>query len=57
MTPDGIACMMMRGGTSKGAYFLADDLPADAGSATGSCCASWGRPTRVRSTASAGPIR
>jgi 4-oxalomesaconate tautomerase len=24
-----IACMMMRGGTSKGAYFLASDLPAD----------------------------
>jgi 4-oxalomesaconate tautomerase len=26
---DGIRCMMMRGGTSKGAYFLAADLPAD----------------------------
>ncbi|KQV06080.1 4-oxalomesaconate tautomerase [Leifsonia sp. Root112D2] len=26
---DGIACMLMRGGTSKGAYFLAADLPAD----------------------------
>jgi 4-oxalomesaconate tautomerase len=25
----GVRCMMMRGGTSKGAYFLADDLPAD----------------------------
>ncbi len=25
---DGIACMLMRGGTSKGAYFLASDLPA-----------------------------
>ena len=25
----GIRCMLMRGGTSKGAYFLADDLPAD----------------------------
>ena len=24
-----IRCMMMRGGTSKGAYFLAEDLPAD----------------------------
>lgn len=24
-----IRCMMMRGGTSKGAYFLAQDLPAD----------------------------
>jgi 4-oxalomesaconate tautomerase len=26
---DSIRCMMMRGGTSKGAYFLAEDLPAD----------------------------
>jgi 4-oxalomesaconate tautomerase len=25
----GIRCMWMRGGTSKGGYFLADDLPAD----------------------------
>ncbi|GAA1959975.1 4-oxalomesaconate tautomerase [Microbacterium deminutum] len=27
---DGIRCMLMRGGTSKGAYFLAEDVPADA---------------------------
>ncbi len=26
---DGVACMWMRGGTSKGGVFLADDLPAD----------------------------
>lgn len=26
---DGIPCLWMRGGTSKGAYFLAADLPAD----------------------------
>jgi len=26
---EGINCMWMRGGTSKGAYFLAQDLPAD----------------------------
>jgi 4-oxalomesaconate tautomerase len=26
---DGIRAMLMRGGTSKGAYFLAEDLPAD----------------------------
>jgi 4-oxalomesaconate tautomerase len=26
---DGIRCMMLRGGSSKGAYFLASDLPAD----------------------------
>lgn len=25
----GLDCMLIRGGTSKGAYFLADDLPAD----------------------------
>jgi 4-oxalomesaconate tautomerase len=25
----GIRCMLIRGGTSKGAYFLADDLPSD----------------------------
>ena len=28
---DGIACMWMRGGTSKGGYFLADDLPKEIG--------------------------
>lgn len=27
---DGVACLWMRGGTSKGAYFLAADLPGDA---------------------------
>ena len=26
---DGVPCMWMRGGTSKGGYFLRDDLPAD----------------------------
>lgn len=29
MSEDGIRCLLMRGGTSKGAYFLAQDLPAD----------------------------
>jgi 4-oxalomesaconate tautomerase len=29
MSGDGIRCMQMRGGSSKGAYFLARDLPAD----------------------------
>ena len=28
---DGVPCLWMRGGTSKGAYFLAGDLPADPG--------------------------
>ncbi|MFE6282224.1 4-oxalomesaconate tautomerase [Streptomyces sp. NPDC057877] len=27
--PGGVPCLLMRGGTSKGAYFLAGDLPAD----------------------------
>ncbi|MBB24879.1 MAG: 4-oxalomesaconate tautomerase [Geminicoccus sp.] len=27
--PRGVRCLWMRGGTSKGGYFLADDLPAD----------------------------
>ncbi|WP_417562095.1 PrpF domain-containing protein [Microbacterium sp.] len=26
---DGIPCMLLRGGTSKGAFFLADDVPSD----------------------------
>lgn len=29
MYEEGIPCLWMRGGTSKGAYFLRDDLPAD----------------------------
>ncbi len=29
LSDDGVRCMLMRGGTSKGAYFLAADLPAD----------------------------
>ncbi|SEO90506.1 4-oxalomesaconate tautomerase [Amycolatopsis saalfeldensis] len=28
----GVPCLLMRGGTSKGAYFLAEDLPAEAAS-------------------------
>ncbi|HEU0045429.1 4-oxalomesaconate tautomerase [Sphingomonas sp.] len=28
---DGVRCMWMRGGTSKGGFFLRDDLPADQG--------------------------
>ncbi len=30
-TPAGIRCMLMRGGTSKGLYFLASDLPQEPG--------------------------
>lgn len=29
MSEDGIRCLWMRGGTSKGAYFLAEDLPGE----------------------------
>lgn len=29
---NGVRCMWMRGGTSKGCYFLKNDLPADPGS-------------------------
>jgi 4-oxalomesaconate tautomerase len=29
VVPGGVRCMWMRGGTSKGAYFLKDDLPSD----------------------------
>ena len=29
MSNHGVRCMLVRGGTSKGAYFVADDLPAD----------------------------
>ena len=54
---DGIRCMLMRGGTSKGAYFLADDLPADRPSATTCCCGSWAAPTPRRSTGSAARTR
>ena len=28
-SPTGVRCMVMRGGTSKGAYFVADDLPGN----------------------------
>ena len=30
MTANGIPCTWMRGGTSKGGFFLASDLPSDA---------------------------
>ena len=37
---DGVRCMLMRGGTSKGAYFLAEDLSAGADLGTGAGAAS-----------------
>jgi 2-methylaconitate cis-trans-isomerase PrpF len=40
----GIPCMLMRGGTSKGPYFLADDLPVDAGARDRVLLAVMGSP-------------
>ena len=40
----GIRCMLMRGGTSKGAYFLADDLPADIAARDRILLAAMGSP-------------
>ena len=48
----GIRCMMMRGGTSKGAYFLADDLPADPAERDDLLLRVMGTPTPAR-----GPVR
>lgn len=39
-----IPCMLMRGGTSKGAYFLADDLPADPAARDRVLLAAMGSP-------------
>jgi 4-oxalomesaconate tautomerase len=41
---DGIRCMVMRGGTSKGLYFLADDLPAQAAARDALLLAVMGSP-------------
>jgi 4-oxalomesaconate tautomerase len=40
----GIRCMLMRGGTSKGAYFLADDLPAEPRARDAILLAAMGSP-------------
>jgi 4-oxalomesaconate tautomerase len=39
-----IPCVMMRGGTSKGAYFLAGDLPGDSGTRDRILLAAMGSP-------------
>jgi 4-oxalomesaconate tautomerase len=41
---DGIRCMWMRGGTSKGGYFLAEDLPADTAERDAFLLAAMGSP-------------
>jgi 4-oxalomesaconate tautomerase len=40
----GVRCMMMRGGTSKGAYFLAEDLPTDVAARDALLLALMGSP-------------
>jgi 4-oxalomesaconate tautomerase len=44
MTQTAIPCLLMRGGTSKGAYFLGDDLPADAPTRDRVLLAAFGSP-------------
>ncbi len=51
----GIRCMLMRGGTSKGLYFLASELPEQPALARRSAAPrSWVAVTRYRSTALGG---
>jgi 4-oxalomesaconate tautomerase len=44
MTQTAIPCLLMRGGTSKGAYFLGGDLPADAATRDRVLLAAFGSP-------------
>jgi 4-oxalomesaconate tautomerase len=40
-----VPCILMRGGTSRGPFFLESDLPADPARATACCWPPWARPT------------
>ncbi len=55
----GIPCMMMRGGTSKGAYFLAQDLPRDAKQRDAILLSVMGSPdaTQIDGIGGAHPLR
>jgi 4-oxalomesaconate tautomerase len=44
MAQRGIRCMLIRGGTSKGAYFLAEDLPSDVAARDALLLALMGSP-------------
>ncbi len=44
MSHDGVRCMVMRGGTSKGAYFLASDLPEEPAARDGLLLRIMGSP-------------
>lgn len=41
---DGVRCMLMRGGSSKGAFFLAEDLPVDTAERDAFLMAAMGTP-------------
>lgn len=45
---DGVPCLWMRGGTSKGAYFLASDLPEDAAARDDLLLRIMGSPDKVQ---------
>ncbi len=45
---DGIRCMWMRGGTSKGGYFLAADLPSDTAARDAFLLGMMGSPDKVQ---------
>ena len=45
---DGVLCLWMRGGTSKGAYFLASDLPGEVGLRDDLLLRIMGSPDRVQ---------
>src|ERR1700721_2047163 len=56
---DGVRAMQMRGGTSKGLYFLADDLPADAAERDDLLLRIMGSPdpTQIDGVGGAHPLR
>ena len=53
----GVPAMLMRGGTSKGLFFVADELPPDAPDRDAFLLRVMGSPDDRRSTASAAPTR
>lgn len=54
-----IPCMLMRGGSSKGAYFLADDLPSDTAERDALLLSVMGSPdpTQIDGVGGAHPLR
>jgi len=51
VTQTAISCAVMRGGTSKGMMFLADDLPGDRATRDAVLLAAMDHQTNGRSTA------